>query len=122
MVKRHPGSDSPGEAGVYHPVVVRQAAGVPIPVAQRVHPGPAGGEAVVPDAQLDQDVQVLFEAVVGVAGDGPVARVRNGSRTAAESVPNTLPAAVQPGVSLRLIGAGSGAPNKILSKSQGVTP
>ena len=122
VVEGYPGGDSPGETGVYHPVIIGQAPGVPGSVPQGVHPGPAGGEAVVPDAQLGQDVQVFLKAVVAVAGCGAVAASGDGPRAAAEGVPYGFPAAVQTGVALGLISAGGGAPDKILSKSHALTP
>ena len=116
VIERHPWRDAMPQTAVHHAVIVAKTCLVPATVAGWVDARPAHGETVRAKPEGCQQVDVLREPVIAVAGDGTIFSVCYGARFPAEYVPDALPTAVRGGESFCLVGAGSGAPDKILAK------
>ena len=85
-------------------------------------PRPGDREAIVPDAQLLHQRDVLAEAMHMVAGHVAVVTLQNLARLVGEAVPDGRPLAVLEGSALDLIGRGRCAPDKVLAEAHGVPP
>ena len=122
VIERHPWCDAMPQTAVHYAVIVAKTCFVPATVAVWVDACPARGKAVCAKAERCQQGDIIFKAVVAVAGDGTVFTVRDGTRFPAEYIPDAFPAAVSGGVSFCLVGAGGSAPDKILAKCHTSSP
>ena len=90
--------------------------------ALRDQPRPGDREAIVLDAQLLHERDVLAEAMHMVAGHVAVVPLQNPARLVGKAIPDGRPLAALEGSALDLIGRGRRAPDEILSEAHGVPP
>src|SRR5690606_16441490 len=81
------------------------------------HARPGDGEAVGADAQFGEDVQVLFQAVVVVAGQVTGVAVGHQAGGVGEGVPDGRPAAVLVPGTLHLVGGRGRTPQEVVGES-----
>jgi hypothetical protein len=81
-----------------------------------LNPRPGDGEAVGSYAQARQEVEILFEAVVVVAGDIAGVAVQNVAGSMREGIPDRGPAPILVNRAFDLVGSGRGAPQETFRK------
>jgi hypothetical protein len=113
VVQRRPGLDAALFQAIDQPLVEIQALGIELAVASRLHARPGDGEAVGVDAQRGDQVEVVVQAVVVVAGHVAVAGVGDGAGLPAEAVPDGFALAILEGGAFDLEAAGGDAPDEV---------
>ena len=94
------------------PVVEGHALLAPRPGARRLHAGPSDREAIGSQPQADQEVQVVVETVVVVAGHLASATIENGAGLATEHVPDGIATPAFARCALYLKGASGSTPDE----------
>ena len=77
------------------------------------HPRPGDAEAIVLDAQLGQQLYVIFEAMVMVAGHVARIAIRRSARRVAEGIPDARLAAIIGGRAFDLVGSRGRTPPEV---------
>src|SRR5690606_33627804 len=117
VVEGGDGGDVPGPQPVHQPPVEVEPGLVEPVAAAGQHTRPGDGEAVGADAQLGEDVQVLFQAVVVVAGQVAGVAVGHQAGGVGEGVPDGRPAAVLVPGTLHLVGGRGRTPQEVVGES-----
>ncbi len=117
VVQRQVGLDAARQQAIHQALVEAEAARVPGAVPLGLHTRPRHREAVGIDAERGDQVEVVLQAVVVVAGDSAVAAVGDGARLAAEAVPDRRPLAVGLGRAFDLERAGGHTPDEVVGKA-----
>jgi hypothetical protein len=113
VVEGGPGGNTLFQEGIHQPVVKVQAPGVHPPPALGQDARPGHREAVGVHPQLFHQGDVLWIAVVVIAGHIPVVAAFNFSGGMAEGIPDAGPPSVFGYRALNLIGRGRRAPDEV---------
>ncbi len=113
----HPGLDPSREQGVDQSIIEVEPETIHRPVAIRNDPRPGDREPVMPEAEVPDQVGVLFITMVVVASDGGTRPLLDLAGQGRESVPDRFPFAVLGRPPFDLARRGRHAPGKVVGES-----